>query len=98
MRLLVILSVLCTSARCAKILGVFPAPGYSQYLLGETLMQELANRGHNVTVISAYSPKHNISNYCTIKTDGILEKTNSKLYKSLMLLKTTVFQVLIYML
>ncbi|CAH1101258.1 unnamed protein product, partial [Psylliodes chrysocephalus] len=52
---------------CAKILGIFPSPGYSQFILGERLMGELAKRGHEVTVISEYEPSEKIKNYETIK-------------------------------
>ncbi|VEN49724.1 unnamed protein product, partial [Callosobruchus maculatus] len=41
----------------AKILGFFPNLGYSQFLLGDALMSELATRGHEVTMISSFLPK-----------------------------------------
>lgn len=47
------------SSNSAKILGIFPSPGYSQYILAEPLLVALAKKGHNVTVISYF------------KTDGV---------------------------
>lgn len=63
----------------SKILGVFPSPGYSQFILGERLMSELANRGHEVTVISPFPPKTAVKNYKTILVDGILKMFEGEL-------------------
>ncbi|KAF2890120.1 hypothetical protein ILUMI_14894, partial [Ignelater luminosus] len=46
-----------------RILGIFPAPSYSHFILGHTLMKELASRGHEVTVISPFPQKTPIKNY-----------------------------------
>ncbi|XP_063922007.1 UDP-glycosyltransferase UGT5-like isoform X2 [Zophobas morio] len=73
---LFITSFLFFRARCAKILGVFPAPGYSQFILAEVLMTELAKRGHQVTVISPYRPKDEPPNYKTILTNEVIEGTS----------------------
>lgn len=56
-----------------KILGVFPSPGYSQFILAERLMTELAKRGHEVTVIAPYEPKTSVKNYRTILSNKTLE-------------------------
>ncbi|XP_063921532.1 UDP-glycosyltransferase UGT5-like [Zophobas morio] len=42
---------------CAKILGVFTSPERSHYILGSTLMKALAEKGHDVTVLSSYGEK-----------------------------------------
>lgn len=68
----IVLSFVFYESRCSKILGVFPGSGFSQYILGEALMKGLSSKGHEVTVISPYSPKHNISNYTAIKADKII--------------------------
>lgn len=57
----------------SKILGVFPSPGYSQFILAESLMSELANRGHEVTVIAPFEPKTPVKNYRTILAEGMLK-------------------------
>ena len=41
----------------SKILGIFPAPSRSHYILGSALTKGLAEKGHDVTVISAYGEK-----------------------------------------
>ncbi|XP_063921312.1 UDP-glycosyltransferase UGT5-like [Zophobas morio] len=55
----VILILLATTqcGSCAKILGVFSIPGRSHYLLGATLMKALAEKGHDVTMISSFGEK-----------------------------------------
>ncbi|XP_063921406.1 UDP-glycosyltransferase UGT5-like [Zophobas morio] len=73
---LFIASFLFVRAQCAKILGVFAAPGYSQFILGEVLMTELAKRGHQITVISPYRPKDEPPNYKTILTKEVIGDTN----------------------
>ncbi|RZC31813.1 UDP-glucuronosyltransferase [Asbolus verrucosus] len=70
--LFIVINLLFLHIKCAKILGVFPAPGYSQFILAEVLMKELANRGHQVTVISPYSPKNATENYRTIEVTDVL--------------------------
>ncbi|CAH1101259.1 unnamed protein product [Psylliodes chrysocephalus] len=62
-----ILIILFNIASCAKILGIWPTPGHSQFILGQALMAELARRGHEVSVISEFEPKEKIKNYETIK-------------------------------
>lgn len=62
----------------AKILGVFPSPGYSQFILAERLMMELVNRGHEVTVISPFSPTEKVKNYNEVRTAAILEVMKGK--------------------
>ncbi|KAJ8954699.1 hypothetical protein NQ318_011392 [Aromia moschata] len=66
--------------QCSRILGVFPSSGYSQFILCEKLMAELARRGHEVTVISAYKPKEDITNYKTILTDGLVKETEENMF------------------
>lgn len=45
-----ILSYVSTST----ILGIFPAPSKSHYIVGSALLKGLAGKGHDVTMISAY--------------------------------------------
>ncbi|CAH1976932.1 unnamed protein product [Acanthoscelides obtectus] len=53
----------------AKILGLFPNFGYSQFILGDALLSELARKGHEITVISAFKPKESLPNYRTVLLD-----------------------------
>ena len=54
----------------AKILVFFPANVRSHFKPFEPYFKELANRGHNLTVISAFPPKNSsMSNYHHFKID-----------------------------
>lgn len=77
---LVIYLWLASIGQSSKILGVFPSPGYSQFILAERLMTELANRGHEVIVICPFEPKKPVKNYKTIVVDGMLEEFRCKYY------------------
>lgn len=46
-----------------NILGVFPLPAKSHFFVFSPYLKELANRGHNVTVISYYPQKEFLANY-----------------------------------
>ncbi|XP_065219660.1 UDP-glycosyltransferase UGT5-like [Planococcus citri] len=46
--------VLMTRSQCANILGVFPLNLKSHYIIYQSVMKELATRGHNVTVINPF--------------------------------------------
>lgn len=54
---LISLIVLLKITECARILGIFPTSGRSHYILGSSLMKGLAEKGHDVTVISPYPEK-----------------------------------------
>jgi glucuronosyltransferase len=71
-----IANLLLVQVKCANILGVFPAPGYSQYILAEVLMKEIANRGHQVTVISPNAPNNPSSNYKIINPNDVTEDSD----------------------
>jgi hypothetical protein len=67
-------------AESAKILGIFPVPATSHYILGSALMRGLAERGHDVTVINSYGEKDLPKNgsYRDILLTGFLEMAKSK--------------------
>lgn len=54
----VLISVIIYSINSAKILGIYPLAGHSHYTLGSTLMRALAERGHDITVISCFGEKN----------------------------------------
>ncbi|XP_072931510.1 UDP-glucosyltransferase 2-like [Epargyreus clarus] len=67
--LIVITLLLCAglnSVQSLDILGVFPAQVRSHFFAFQPFMQELAKRGHNVTVISYYADKKPRDNYHVI--------------------------------
>jgi len=55
-------------AHGAKILGIFPLPGKSHFIVFSALLKEMANRGHQVTVYSPFPEKSPIPNYTNIDT------------------------------
>ncbi|XP_017783682.1 PREDICTED: UDP-glucuronosyltransferase 2B33-like [Nicrophorus vespilloides] len=57
----------------AKILGFFPVPSYSHYILGHSLLAGLAEKGHEVTMVSTFNNTA-IPNYRNIVLDGIIEQ------------------------
>jgi glucuronosyltransferase len=70
------LFLLVLRVKCVNILGVFPGPGYSQFILAEALMNEVVSRGHQVTVISPHTPKNAPPNYKIINTNEVIENTD----------------------
>lgn len=55
--LIILLVPLLEIGQCAKILGIFPLPARSHYILGSSLMRGLAEKGHDVTVINPFGEK-----------------------------------------
>ncbi|XP_045479825.1 UDP-glycosyltransferase UGT5-like [Harmonia axyridis] len=58
----------------AKILGVFHMPSPSHYMSCSTLMKILAEKGHDVTVVSAFIEKNPPKNYKQIHLDGLQQR------------------------
>ncbi|XP_076249991.1 UDP-glucosyltransferase 2-like isoform X2 [Rhynchophorus ferrugineus] len=61
--------------QAAKILGIFPVPGRSHYILESTLMKALADSGHHVTIVSPFKEDYKSKNgsYNEIVLTGFLE-------------------------
>lgn len=68
----------------AKILGLFPYHGLSHYMVFQPLLIELAERGHNVTVISHHPLRHNVpANFRNVDVSSAIEKyTNNVAIRS----------------
>lgn len=66
----VIILNLITLINCYNILGLFPHPGKSHFDAFEPLLKKLANKGHNVTVISYFPQKVPIVRYKDINLRG----------------------------
>nr|CAD7203160.1 unnamed protein product [Timema douglasi] len=64
-----VLFIIATSSQGARILGLFPVPARSHIIVFEPLMKELAARGHQVTVVSAFPLDKPMENYTDIKLD-----------------------------
>lgn len=61
--LLICASILIKDVKCSKILVVYPSPSKSHLVNGKVLFKALAERGHNVTVISNFPLENPIENY-----------------------------------
>lgn len=62
MKLVLVIIFLISVADSAKILGIFPVPSKSHYILGSALMKALAKKGHNVTFVNPYSTNKPMQN------------------------------------
>ena len=68
----------------AKILGLFPMPSKSHMAVNVAIVKEMAQRGHDVTVISPFPEKPEIPNYKNIVLDeNVIEKHVATLGKEL---------------
>ncbi|XP_044744836.1 UDP-glucosyltransferase 2-like isoform X4 [Coccinella septempunctata] len=61
----------------SKILGVFWTPSKSHHILGSALLQALAKKGHNVTLLSPFIDDVDIPTFKQIKLEGIIGMTSS---------------------
>lgn len=57
---------LLSEIKCSNILVIFPHISFSHYNLGFTISKELANRGHNVTLIAPFNEPEKVTNLNTI--------------------------------
>lgn len=62
----------------ARILGVFPFPVFSHYQIGDALLKGLAEKGHNVTVVSPFFDRSAAKNVRQVVLDGFVEEMQSK--------------------
>ncbi|XP_041981119.1 UDP-glycosyltransferase UGT5-like [Aricia agestis] len=75
-----------------NILGIFPYEGKSHFFVFEPYLQELARRGHNVTVISCFPRETPMKNYNDISLAG-----KSRIYESVIEIEhsyATVFKII----
>lgn len=76
----ILLVILCFSPiiKSYKILGVFHTNSKSHYIAGGALMKALAEKGHEVTVISPFPQEQPLNNFHDITVPGIdrLRKSN----------------------
>ncbi|KAJ3667212.1 hypothetical protein Zmor_002612 [Zophobas morio] len=72
-KIFVLLTCLLQCISGANILGLYFHAGKSHHILGETLLKELARRGHNVTMASPFPLDEPFPNYTDIHLTGILD-------------------------
>lgn len=63
-------------ADAARILGIFPVAAYSHYALGSALMKALAEKGHEVSIITPFREKNPPKNYREIYLDGLSDQSD----------------------
>lgn len=61
-----------------KILGVFHTSAESHYIAGGALMKGLAEKGHNVTVISAFPQDKQLKNFHDVTVPSLVKFHDSK--------------------
>ena len=66
-------AVLMSAVGAANILGVFPFPTESHHILGNSLLGNLAKRGHNVTYVSPFKIKGTIPNFTHLGIPELLQ-------------------------
>lgn len=64
--------------KSARILGIFHMPSKSHHILGSKLLKSLAERGHEVTMVSPYPFKEKINNYTDIFLEDMLRYKEGK--------------------
>ncbi|XP_055384245.1 UDP-glucosyltransferase 2-like [Condylostylus longicornis] len=72
---LLFILLLFVTANGYKILGIFPTMAKSHFIVGSSLMKGLVDKGHEVTVISAFPQSTPLKNWRDIPTPAIVEKT-----------------------
>lgn len=72
-RLILLGLMMCGAAMSLKILGIFPYPGKSHYVVFEALFKGLADKGHDVTVLSHFPQQKPYRNYKDISLKGSQE-------------------------
>ncbi|XP_008548642.1 UDP-glucosyltransferase 2 [Microplitis demolitor] len=66
----IILSISNYQTHALKILGIFPYPGKSHFVMIGALMKELAHRGHQVDVIGHFPLNKPVENYRDLTIQG----------------------------
>ncbi len=64
-----------------KILGIFHTTSKSHYIAGGALMKGLAEKGHDVTVISPYPQSKPLKNFHDVTVLGVDKLIDGKLIK-----------------
>lgn len=68
-----VLTATFNDIKCYNILGIFIHPGKSHFDMFYPLMRGLAERGHNVTVISHFPDKNPLPGYKDVVLEGLSE-------------------------
>ncbi|XP_073825539.1 UDP-glycosyltransferase UGT5-like [Musca autumnalis] len=69
-----LLVVFAPLVNCAKILAIYPIPSPSHYILVQPYLKLLASRGHEVTSISGFPQKKNVTNFRDVFVKEVFEE------------------------
>lgn len=64
--------VFFANVECANILGLFPLKLKSHYIVFDSILTELARRGHNVTSVNPFPKKKPLANFTDINSESCL--------------------------
>lgn len=70
---IVVFSVLLWTIECSRILGIFPTPDVNHFLLGSQLIEALAKNGHQVTMVSPFTPEWRNENLTSVEIKQEME-------------------------
>lgn len=73
LQFLIVFVVLISCTNGVRILGIFTTPLGSHYILGSTLMKALAEKGHDVTLVTGYKG-NKVENVRHVIIDGVKEQ------------------------
>lgn len=74
----IILISLCVTIDGFKVLGIVPIGCKSHFAIGNSILKTLHGAGHDITIISPYPSKKNISNYREIGIEHVLKRKIGK--------------------
>lgn len=95
--LIIAIAINCETSEGARILGIFPLQGISHFLMCDRLMKILAERGHQVDVISHFPLKVPFPNYNDFSLEGSLYPiTNNVNYSDIRMFSTTSLKYLLF--
>jgi glucuronosyltransferase len=77
MKIAFFLLIFCYNANASRILGLFPHPGISHFYYFRSVMEALAEAGHEVTVVSQFPTKNPVKNYKDEPLSGKPNLTNT---------------------
>lgn len=80
--LLLLFTSQCSHSDAARILGIFPWPGTSHMITFSALTRALAERGHELVVVSTFPSKNPPANYTDIDTSAGLKEMYEALLQS----------------
>lgn len=75
---------IASCSEAANILGIFHYPSKSHHIMGATLLEALASKGHQVTMLSPYRLSKPFGNFTELVLQEMLEfkerKFNVKIF------------------